>query len=423
MEMAPMKRKTKLRWVSGAALSLAAAMTVAACGSGTPSGGSGSSSGQATGEPIKIYAIGSFESQTYNFPEVAAATKAYAAALNAKGGINGRPLEVTSCNDKADPNEAAVCARAAQTNGAVAVIGGISTQGDVITSTLDKAGIVLTGQRPLTPGDYSSKISFPLVGGTSSSGTGLGLYAGKEGACTKVYWVASNIPPSLASQQSFVAGLKYANPAATAVGQATPVTVPDYSAIAAAAAATNPDCFYLGVTNAEWAKAYPAIKGALPNVKVFTTASNVSPDVAKALGSSLDGVLASDSQLPLSDTSNPAISQYLAEMKQYAPDAAATTIGLSSWAGAKALVENVLVKQNGDITPATVLDAYNKLGSVDSAGVFGDFSFQAPPADPKMPRQFNRTYIVYAYKNTVGDLAGATFQDATAAIKAQSGSS
>ncbi len=43
--------------------------------------------------------------------------------INDNGGINGRPLEVTNCDTKGDPNEAANCGRQAVEEGMVDVPG------------------------------------------------------------------------------------------------------------------------------------------------------------------------------------------------------------------------------------------------------------------------------------------------------------
>src|SRR5947207_11663891 len=51
------------------------------------------------------------------------ASKMWADDLNAKGGINGRKIELVTCNDEARPEKAVACLRDMQEKGAVMILG------------------------------------------------------------------------------------------------------------------------------------------------------------------------------------------------------------------------------------------------------------------------------------------------------------
>jgi len=76
------------------------------------------------GPPIKVMAM-----EAYTIPSSGLvdphfpAALARAKAINAAGGIKGRPVTVIRCDTKSDPNQAAACARKAVSEKVVAVIG------------------------------------------------------------------------------------------------------------------------------------------------------------------------------------------------------------------------------------------------------------------------------------------------------------
>src|SRR5919205_4244967 len=51
------------------------------------------------------------------------ASKMWADDVNAKGGINGRKVELVTCNDEARPEKAVACLRDMQDKGAVMIFG------------------------------------------------------------------------------------------------------------------------------------------------------------------------------------------------------------------------------------------------------------------------------------------------------------
>ena len=57
------------------------------------------------------------------YENIANTANAYADYINARGGIAGRPLEVTVCDEQFDPAVATTCARHAVEEGMVSIVG------------------------------------------------------------------------------------------------------------------------------------------------------------------------------------------------------------------------------------------------------------------------------------------------------------
>ena len=150
-----------------------AVVSTAACAASSSSGksaasdgGSSVSSGGLKGTPIKIAIINDSVAPQLGggFPENAAAVKAAVAGVNAAGGVNGRPLEVTTCDSKGDPNLVQSCARTVVADkDVVAAVGGETSAGSP-AKVLKAGGVADFGQFAISNDDFTLSNSFPIMG-------------------------------------------------------------------------------------------------------------------------------------------------------------------------------------------------------------------------------------------------------------------
>ncbi|MEV0689726.1 ABC transporter substrate-binding protein [Streptomyces sp. NPDC050388] len=145
-----------------------AAMTLAA-GCGVVPGTSG-----ADDDPITVMTWAPEETKTTNKPGMPAFARAYARWVNSEGGINGRKLNVLTCNERNDSVAAARCARTAVKENAVAVVGSYSQHADAFLPTLEGAGIPYIGGYGITTDEFTSPLSYPVNGGQPALLAGLG---------------------------------------------------------------------------------------------------------------------------------------------------------------------------------------------------------------------------------------------------------
>ncbi|MCK8437902.1 ABC transporter substrate-binding protein [Streptomyces sp. D2-8] len=114
------------------------------------------------------------DTKATNKPGMPAFAHAYARWINAKGGINGRKLNVLTCNDHNDSVDAAKCARRAAKENAVAVVGSYSQYADSFFPSLEGAGIPYIGGYGITNAEFTSPLSYPVNGGQPALLAGLG---------------------------------------------------------------------------------------------------------------------------------------------------------------------------------------------------------------------------------------------------------
>jgi branched-chain amino acid transport system substrate-binding protein len=152
-------------------------LVMAACGgsdSGRPestsqTSGTGQAAGtsvSATGKPIKVMFIAPYDNPVIDWSQGIRGAKAAAAAINAEGGIGGRPIKVVSCNDSLDPNKAARCARKAGSERAVATIAD-SLFTSLIYPILEKSQTPAIGNFVTEAVDAQSEIAYPIFPGSN----------------------------------------------------------------------------------------------------------------------------------------------------------------------------------------------------------------------------------------------------------------
>lgn len=124
--------------------------------------------------PVTVMTWAPEQTAATNKPGMPAMAKAYARWVNANGGINGRELKILTCNDHNETVSAAQCARRAEDEGAVAVVGSYSQYGRSFLGPLESAGIPYIGGYGVTDDEFSSSLSYPVNGGQAALMAGLG---------------------------------------------------------------------------------------------------------------------------------------------------------------------------------------------------------------------------------------------------------
>ncbi|MER7482429.1 ABC transporter substrate-binding protein [Streptomyces sp. NPDC126510] len=154
--------------IISAGTAVACASLLAGCGvvPGT-TGGAGD-------DTITVMTWAPQDTEATNKPGMPAFARAYARWINAKGGINGRKLNVLTCNDHNDGVAAAKCARRAVKENAVAVVGSYSQYADSFFPSLEGAGIPYIGGYGITNAEFTSPLSYPVNGGQPALLAGLG---------------------------------------------------------------------------------------------------------------------------------------------------------------------------------------------------------------------------------------------------------
>ncbi|GAA4548742.1 ABC transporter substrate-binding protein [Pseudonocardia xishanensis] len=370
----------------------ALALAMSGCASSSLGGGDASSG---PGDTVKVMMFNSGQAATLDWSPAGTAVSTYVDAyLNPAGGVHGRQVELTVCDDQLDPNKAAACAQRAVTEGVVAVIGGMSINGNRFLPGIEAAGIPYVVTLPLSSADYTSPVSFPMQGGTVLNYSGAAAELVRKG-CPDVGLLVNPIATSAALED-------FARKGADAAGGrlvstvAVPVGTTDMSAAFAKLKADGADCVVIGTVEQDFVNFanYSAQSGS--PIPLSASTGGVPPQALKALSAEAVG------QLELVGGSYGAGDRSIAEIQQYAdllskthPDAPIEDKGAAAWGTAAALFA-AMASVEGDLTPAAIATALARHCPVGTEVYGPDVCFDAPAtSNPSYRRTFNANLFVY----------------------------
>ena len=318
------------------------------------------------GKPLQFTAIVSLTGPL-SIPSLTTETKdATAAALKA---VNrqcalGRPIAVTLCDDKSDPNAAEQCGLEAKSNGSLALFGssGTFTNG---TSAAQLPGVLTAGSTIfdlLNPDSFSSSSGLTLVLG--GAGVAAGLHK-KENLLVVVDTSATETFAADAQKVARGDGVKVQT-------LFVPPTTTDYAPIAAQVGQANPESIGIILTDpVPFLNALAANGITAKKVPILTAVTLMPPNVLHQLGSVANGTYLLTQQAPPSDSSNPGIQQMLKELKAAGFPANPDNLSGAStaaWSNVHTLVdilEKLPKSELATLNSAELVNAMKNAGPID----------------------------------------------------------
>jgi ABC-type branched-subunit amino acid transport system substrate-binding protein len=389
---------------AGAATTAAAGATTTAAGAATTAAGAATTAAstggggtlptpaavKATGTPIKVMTIMPVNSPTPPYPNIQKAAEIYGQWINDHGGINGHVLQVETCDGRGDPNEDANCARKAQADGDVAVVGSFSFDFSQAVPILEQDKIALFGSCcPIAQIELSSPISFVL--GSNA--------AVPAGAVTKMVQDGCKKPAVVYIQTAAIdIAITQAKSAFTAAGFdpakakfiLIPLAAQDYSA-QVAQAIDGTDCIYGGISDANWEAFLPAMKSLGGTQRLYGHQGNLNSKVAADFPELTQNGISVNAY---PDIAGPMWKDYRQALIDYkAPDLDWNSLaGLGTWAAYQAF-NDVVSHMTGDINNVTFLAAANADKAVNTGGMVPVLDLTKPYTGQGgiEPRVFNRS--------------------------------
>jgi ABC-type branched-subunit amino acid transport system substrate-binding protein len=305
------------------------------------------------------------------------ATTAALKAVNSQCAL-GRPIAVTLCDDKGDPNAAEQCGLEAKNNGSLALFGssGTFTNG---TNAAQLPGVFTAGGTlfDLTnPNSFSSSSGLTLVLGGSGVAAGLHI---KQNLLVVVDTSAAETFAADAQKVAQGVGVKVQT-------LFVPPTTTDFAPVAAQVGQANPKSIGIILTDPVPFLNALAANGITPKkVPMLTAVTLMPPNVLHQLGSVANGMYLLTQQAPPSDSSNPGIQQMLKELKAAGFPAKGNNLSPAStgaWSNVHGLVD-VLAKlpksEIANLNSTELVTAMKNAGPVNRPEVapfnFSKFAF------------------------------------------------
>jgi ABC-type branched-subunit amino acid transport system substrate-binding protein len=385
MHALPKARSSKI--LTTAVAVLAVLVGTSACGG---SGAASSNKSNLSGTPIRIMSIGTFASNPiFSAPEDKTAIEAGVAAINKAGGIKGRPIEATFCDDGFNPTGVTKCANEAVSDKVVAVVGSLSSFPGFLP-ILEKAGIAYLGSSGMSIGEYDSPVAFPVSGGIPAVETGLGHLANTMGL-KRVTFMGNDAPLNADNLANAKVGL--AEGGATLVRSLrVALAATEFSSFAAAAIKDGVDGIILTSSPNTAPGVIKALRQAGFNGPVLAPLIQYSVDSIKSLGADGNNVYLVGTVVNPSNTAIPAVEQFRADMDTQDPKALKDELSLSAWSGLR-LFES-LVKDMSTIDSKSVLQAISELSTPIDVGTVAPYSVKPNKAPSGFPQMYNPTVSV-----------------------------
>ncbi|GAA4538584.1 hypothetical protein GCM10023175_08730 [Pseudonocardia xishanensis] len=323
------------------------------------------------------------DAQLVSLPQYIDVVQAYAKAVNAAGGIGGRPLQITTCDNQASPTQTAACARQAVQDKAVAAVGW-AIESPAFLQVLSDAKTPWVAGVAQTPDAFTNANSFPVTVGSIQQGMGQVAAAVKEG-CRSAALVAN---------EALVARAKPQQDALAKQGIATtlvtyPSNISDVGPVVAQL--KGADCLIIGATSdtfvAQLGAALPqagvTFKRIISNANLTTELASQNPQTWE--GTVITGLVTNVAG-PQWKEFRDAVEVYsTVDKRKHSP-----TTAQPMWVAMSVLTNTVrgMVAQGQNVTGASVQQALTATATADSDETGPPLNLTTQSRVPGFPRLF-----------------------------------
>ncbi len=361
-----------------------------------------------SGDPIKVMTVTTLNAAGPTYENISITASLYADYINAKGGINGHPLEVTVCDEKFDPAVATTCARQAVDEGMVSIVGSFTYFAESIVPVISESSITWFGACcPITPAELTSPYSFN-IGNQPMYAVGAVKKAVDDG-CENINAVIID------GAQVFIPPMENAMKAlGKTFGETVilPPTAQDYSA-EVAQASSGADCVVAIISETPFITWNTAWSQSGTEARQYGPQGNLNAISAKGNEEATDGDIIVG-MYP--DISTEPWAEYRAALEGAGVDQEKNDFnslgGMGTWAafvGFTQIAEGI----EGDITAASFYEAANTTTNLDLNGMVPPIDFTKEWADglEGYNRLFNRSVVYSTLENGKVVPLGTDFED------------
>jgi ABC-type branched-subunit amino acid transport system substrate-binding protein len=383
-----------------AASAVAILLGLAACGGGDDDKKDSSSSGiptqdpnvKFTGDPVTVMTMSTYDTDTLNAKAILDVAQGAVVQINNDGGLGGHELKLITCNDSADPNKAAACARQAVDEGVAAMVGGFTANGDAIMPILEQAGIPWFGPPGISAAELSSEDSYPITSGVLGL-AGLGQMAAEDG-CDKVAGVNYDLPSAGSIAQLVDLALTNAGHDPSTLIKVPPTTT-DFSTIAQET--SDYDCAVVGTPPQAFLGIAAAGAQLGSETTYYVVPGGLSSTVADNGGDAVEGTKSLSNFPSIDDPIWDDAKKYTGGLEGEENGGLSGLYFQNTWVAYRTFLS--LIKNNDDFSAAGVKATLDATTQVDTDGFAPPFSFAEDFPAPGLNRVFNYSELTFEIKD------------------------
>lgn len=340
---------------------LCALVALSACGAGSSSQSDGGSADTKGGIPVGLLNQGQGASA---LPDVAAGVQAAVSYLNANGGIDGKKINLISCEDDGTPATSIACANRFVQEKVAAVVEGIDLGSDSAVPILAGANIPLVGHTAFGPVQSDSSDAFFFGAAPGAYFAGPAVVVAKNMGLKSLAFTDVDAPPVRAYVNSVL------EPVAKAQGLKLyvnyfPASAPNYSSVMASLLAGHPGAVLFIASQQDCTGLLQAARNLDYKGKILagscTDFINANPAAAEGVFTASDLYQDGDSNLPADKKAELAIyDAAMANNEQYKDGFSQDSFSAMMDLGA------VLKSTNGDYSSSAILSALRNIRGMSS---------------------------------------------------------
>ncbi|GAC70333.1 ABC transporter substrate-binding protein [Gordonia soli] len=362
--MIPPRGTRTARMLAAAAVITSATLAIAACSGASSDDTAGSAAvsappasfpgDAAKGPTVKIGLINNEGGQAISQPDNRLAAEAAAKYANAHlGGIGGHPIELVTCKNAEDPTSARDCANRMVENKVSAVVVTTTGLGDLLVPIITGAGIPYVSASGQSSQELTGDDVFLWTGGFPSALSAMATHA-KSQNMKNVTAFTIDVPAAVNGLKTMGAAAFAANGVGLDIVTIPPGT-PDATPQVSAGLSKNPEAVLVVGEGTLCTAALKSLGTLGYSGEKMGIQACATPDVAKAVGSSIDGTKIVTAAL--TDGDDPESVLYQSVMGQYAPDADISGYAYVGYQGVLGLVRATRSLDGSDVSPTAVTTA------------------------------------------------------------------
>ncbi|MDV7175733.1 ABC transporter substrate-binding protein [Gordonia amicalis] len=400
-------RGSRVAQMVAASIAVVALSATAACSSDDGSDGSASESvaapegsfpgNAASGEPVKIGLINNEGGQAISMPENRESAEAVVQYANENlGGIGGRPIELVTCKQGEDANQARDCANKMVEAKVSAVLMTSSGQGNSMVPIITGAGIPYVSAAGQASSELTTPGAFMWTAGLPGAMTSMAKYSAQQGMKNVTAYVI-DVPAATAGVQAMGA------PAFQAAGvnlKVVPIPpgTPDATPQVSAGLGDKPDGVVVIGESTLCTSVFKALSTVSTTAEKMTIQPCSDPAVVEAVGAeNLSDTKVSTASVINSD--DPETQLYKAIIAKYAPDTDIEGFAIIGYQGMLGLVRATESVQGTDTSPAALTAAIKSAKDVPLPAGYGLTFTCDGKAMPGMPSVCGSGGIIVTFKD------------------------
>jgi ABC-type branched-subunit amino acid transport system substrate-binding protein len=341
-----------------------------------------------TGEPVKVMTLTAYDTDTLNVKAILDIAQGAVVQINNDGGLGGHELELITCNEGADPNQAAECARQAVEEGVAAMVGGFTANGDAIMPILEEAGIPWFAPPGISAAELSSEDSYPITSGVLGL-AGLGQMAAEDG-CDKVASVNYDLPSAGSISQLVDLGLGSQGHEASALIKVPPTTT-DFSTIAQET--SEYDCAVVGTPPQPFLGIAASGAQLGSETKYYVVPGGLTDTVTESGGEAVEGTVTLSNFPAADDPIWDDAKEAVGDLEDDENGGWSALYLQNTWVGYRTFLS--LLKNNDDFSAAGIKATLDATTQVDTDGFAPPFSFAEDFPAPGLNRVFNYQELTF----------------------------